>query len=985
MAVSERSGPARPSDPGQRTAGEGPASERVLLLLEPGRDRELFAERLDDREVVVGDPDEPLPEFDLCLIDTATYPAAAEALGERKAETGPHLPVLLVLGPDEQEDIARKAADVADDVLPLPTSEPILRSRVESLLRARRGSLQLDAERERFRTLAETAPNAILTIDADGIIQYANPAIEQVFGHSPETVVGEPLTMLMPAGLREAHREGLARYQETGQRSLDWTGSRLPGQHADGHEVPLLLAFAEHRVGGEQRFTGIIQDVTEQVERERELERTVDLLGRTQALADIGGWEIDIETLDVLWTEQVYEILGLPVGEEPSLEEAFELYHPEDQPVIEAAVEDTLETGEAFDLDVRIQRPDGEARWVRVIGDPVTVEGEIEALRGTFQDITERRERQVELERTVDMLDRAESIADVGGWQYDPAADELTWTEQVARIHGLDPEEDAPDVEDAIECYHPDDRPAITEAFERALEEGEPYDLELRIVRPSGEERWVRTIGEPELVDGRRVVRGAFQDIHARKERERELERTVEQLEQTRDIADVSGWGYDPETEAVWWDEKVWDIYDRPESFEPSAEAVLDLYEPRSRERIQAAMERAVVEAEPFDVEIELDTEPPRWVRVTGDPEVEDGRTTGVRGVVRDITGRKRREEFLERHERIVETASEPIYTLDGDLRLTLANSALADLLGREREALMGEHVSSVFDTGHAEALGDAATKLYARDERDPVTIETTVTDDLGRTRRFQTAVSPKMDTEGFHGLVCVSHDVTDVTEHERRLSVLDRVLRHNLRNKMNVVLARAQSIQETAADEAVADAGASIETAAEELLGLGEAARSFHDALDPSQTELLGVEDIAEHAAHVVEAARLSYDDVTIEADLPEAAPATVHAEFELALSELVDNAATHGGPGTTVRVEVETVDDEVVVRVLDDGPGVPTLEQRALEAGWESPLQHATGLGLWFVQWTITNGGGTMSIANRESGGAVVELRLPAGDRDA
>jgi PAS domain S-box-containing protein len=1237
--VSERSGPARPSGSGQRTAGAGSASERVLLLLEPGRDRELFAERLDDREVVVvGDPDEPLPEFDLCLVDTTTYPTAAEALAERKAETASHLPVLLVVGPEEPTTVVRETADIADDVLPLPTSEPVLRSRVDSLLRARRDSLQLDAERERFRTLAETAPSAIVTIDGDGLVQYANPAVEQVFGYPPEAVVGEPLTMLMPPGLREAHREGLARYLETGERSLDWTGARLPGQHADGHEVPLLLAFAEHQPGGERRFTGIIQDVTEQVEREQELERTVDLLGKTQDIADVGGWEIDPETLDVLWTDQVYEILGLPKTDEPPLEEALEVYHPDDQPVIERAVETALETAEAFDVDVRIQRLDDEVRWVRVIGEPVVAEGEVETLRGTFQDITERREREQELERTVDlldrtqsmadvagwvvdaetleltwtdqlfellglpvgeeppldealefyhpedrprieaaieaaisgaepfdldlrvvraddevrwvrtvgepvvidgevetfrgtfqditerkereqeleryetvletvpeaawvldesldiifadsnaaestgltreemvgmsteafreslfsdtedyteyveaieailtgeresaevvtemslqdgpfvieiglspltydgeiegvvglarditaqeerkqelertvgMLDRAENIADVGGWQYDPEADELMWTEQVARIHGLDPAAEPPGVDDALGFYHPEDRPVITEAFERALEEGEPYDLELRIIRPDGDIRWVRTIGESEVVDGRRMLRGAIQDIHARKKRERERERTVEQLEQTRDIADVSGWEYNPVTEEVWWDGKVWDIYGQVPSFEPTAESVMGLYTPESRERMEAAMERAVAEFEPFDVEIEVDTEPTRWVRVTGEPQVEDGRTTVVRGVVRDITRRKRREEFLQRHERIVETADEPIYTLDADLQFTLVNGALTDLVDRDREALLGEHVSSVFSDRHAEALGDAATKFYARDDDDddPITIETVITDSSGRDRYYQTTVSPKLGTGASHGLVCVSHDVTDVTEHERRLSVLDRVLRHNLRNKMNVVLARAQDIQRQAADEPVAAAGASIEAAAEELLGLGEAAREFHDALDPGGTHLLGVEDIAAHAGHVVEAARASYDDMTVEADLPDHAPALAHAEFELALSELVDNAATHGGPGATVTVTVATVDDEVVVRVLDDGPGIPELERKALLAGSETPLQHATGLGLWFVQWTVRNSGGTMHIDDREGGGAVVELRLPAADPD-
>jgi PAS domain S-box-containing protein len=822
-------------------------SHRVLLLLEPGRDRELFADRLDGHEVVVGTPDEPIPAFDLCLVDLPTYQSVRDELAALKTAEPTYMPVLLAVGQDVREAAVREAAETADDVLTLPTNGVIFRNRVNALLRARRQSLALDAQRERFRSLTESAPNPIVTIDTEGVIQYANAAIEDVFGHEPSAVVGEPLTMLMPERFRAPHEAALERYIDTGEKQLEWTAIRFQGRHADGHEVPLLVSFAEYRTNGERRFTGIMQDVTEQVQRQAELERTVDLLDRTGAIASVGGWENDFDTGDVVWTDQMYEIFGLSPEYEPDLDEIPELYHP-------------------------------------------------------------------------------------------------------------------------------DDRPVVREAAERALEAGESYDLELRIVRPDGQERWVRVIGEPETADGRRVLRGAIQDIHDRKERERELERTVEQLRQTRDIADVSGWEYDPDTGDLYWDEKVRDIYDQLPSFEPTEESVMALYTPESRARMQAAMREAIVEFEPFDVEVELDTVPARWVRVTGAPVVEDGRTTAVRGVTRDISQQKRREEFLRRYERIVETSGEPIYTLDRELRFTLVNGALADLVDREPEALLGEHVAALLGDAHAAALAEAVIELD--EDRDEKTIETTVTDATGSERRYQTIVSRKPGTEGF---VCVSHDITDLTEHERRISVLDRVLRHNLRNKMNLVLAQAAAIRERTDEEAVVDAVAGIESASEELLSLGEGARRFKTAVDPGATELVAPRNVAGHAAHVVEEARLSYDDATIEADLPDEAWGRAHQELELALSELVDNATTHAGPGVTVSVTVTEADDEVVVRVADDGPGIPDLEREAISAGSESPLQHATGLGLWFVRWTVTNSGGSMAIEDRE-GGALVELRLPA-----
>lgn len=130
---------------------------------------------------------------------------------------------------------------------------------------------------------------------------------------------------------------------------------------------------------------------------------------------------------------------------------------------------------------------------------------------------------QARLERQNDLF--ARDLANIGTWVYTVSSETLFWTQQVREIHGL-PSDCEPAAEEAIEFYHPDDRPVIRELFRRAIEEGKSYDEELRLAVADEGHRWVRGRGTPQTEDGEVVrVRGTFQDITERVERERELER----------------------------------------------------------------------------------------------------------------------------------------------------------------------------------------------------------------------------------------------------------------------------------------------------------------------------------------------------------------------------------------------------------------------------------------------------------------------------
>ncbi|HEY9285254.1 MAG TPA: PAS domain S-box protein [Pyrinomonadaceae bacterium] len=150
----------------------------------------------------------------------------------------------------------------------------------------RRAEARLQESEERFRTLAETAADVIVTIDGGSRILFINPAAEKVFGYRPEELAGQSLSVLMPEYLRRLHQAGLERYVETGRRHVNWDGIELPGLHRDGHEVPLEVSFGEFRRGGRHVFTGIIRDITERKRREARDQFLIRLDDAVRTLSD---------------------------------------------------------------------------------------------------------------------------------------------------------------------------------------------------------------------------------------------------------------------------------------------------------------------------------------------------------------------------------------------------------------------------------------------------------------------------------------------------------------------------------------------------------------------------------------------------------------------------------------------------------------------------------------------------------------------------
>jgi PAS domain S-box-containing protein len=183
------------------------------------------------------------------------------------------------------------AASVAFEILPpvwrrswfLALVASIVGSLTIAFARYRHERLKALRESEnRFRTLAETASDAIITINEESRIVFVNHAAETVFGYTREEMLGATLTMLMPAHMRDRHVSGFSRYRQTGERHISWDAAAVPGLRKDGQEIPLEISFAEFTRNNQRFFTGIARDVTERKRAEEALRRS-----REERLAEL--------------------------------------------------------------------------------------------------------------------------------------------------------------------------------------------------------------------------------------------------------------------------------------------------------------------------------------------------------------------------------------------------------------------------------------------------------------------------------------------------------------------------------------------------------------------------------------------------------------------------------------------------------------------------------------------------------------------------
>jgi two-component system, cell cycle sensor histidine kinase and response regulator CckA len=275
------------------------------------------------------------------------------------------------------------------------------RKRVEEALRR---------SEDRFRNLAETAPDAILIIDESGHISFTNRAASRIFGRSNDEMLGADLTLLMPEYLWELHRAGFGRFNETGERPSSWHSIRLAGLGKNGAEIPLELSLAEFFQDGTRYFTGIVREISdakvasgERSSSETHYREMVESLNDSvYALDEHGVIDYISPAIERIIGYQPSEIMGRPLAE---------VVYPEDAHLFAESLKQAMD-GATEALEYRLISKEGDVRRIRSSARRIFSDADPVGLLGTMVDITDRKAAEARLERLSAAIEQAsESVA----------------------------------------------------------------------------------------------------------------------------------------------------------------------------------------------------------------------------------------------------------------------------------------------------------------------------------------------------------------------------------------------------------------------------------------------------------------------------------------------------------------------------------------------------------------------------------------------
>jgi PAS domain S-box-containing protein len=353
----------------------------------------------------------------------------------------------------------------------------------------------------------------------------------------------------------------------------------------------------------------------------------------------------------------------------------------------------------------------------------------------------------------------------------------------------------------------------------------------------------------------------------------------------------------------------------------------------------------------------------------------DDGTLRGFTKITRDLTEQRNRERELRRFKRAVESAGQGVYITDTDGTIEYVNPAFEEITGYSRGEATGMTPrilkSGEMDDEYYEKLWRT---LLAGD-----VWEAEITDRRrdGELYEAHQTIAPILDDGTVEEFVAIQSDITERKEREKQLRVLDRVLRHNLNNALNVIQARAEVIESDAPPQFATDA-VDIVKKTNELVALVDKERAVTRVLlsDAPRQRL----DVTELIGRVVKGIQADYPDATITSDLPEGVTAEGTTQLNRAVTELLENALVHSdNPSPEVAVSVAQETETVSIAVKDDGPGIPEMERKVLLGEEElEPLYHGSGLGLWLVYWIVRQSGGTLQFSDNDPSGSVVTIEL-------
>ena len=527
--------------------------------------------------------------------------------------------------------------------------------------------------------------------------------------------------------------------------------------------------------------------------------------------------------------------------------------------------------------------------------------------------------------------------------------------------------------------------------FEDVIAAGDAWTDELTCETKAGEERAIEISATTFETSTDTSILLSIRDITERKAYREELELKTQAIDGAPIGITISD-PTQPDNPMVYVNDGFAELTGYPQS-EAVGRNCRFLQGPGTREEPVAEMRTAIDNEEPVSVELRNYRKDgtPFWNRVTIAPvRDDDGEVVNFVGFQEDVTDRKEREQDLQLFRRAVENVGNAVVITDRAGEIKYVNPAFERQTGYSRADVVEANPNILASGRQPDAFYEELWETILNGE----TWEAELVNQRksGELYHVEQEISPIENSVGdITHFVAIEADVTDRQLREEQLSVLNRILRHNLRNGINVVEGNATLLGELLAED---DTDAlqfveSIQERAASLAALGEKAstvRSLFEQEPPTDARY----PIADLLAAVTTEFEESQPEATITTTLDQPLAVRADSRLRIALKELLTTTLGYNDTAepaftiTAAPADTGRSEEWVEITVSDNGLGIPEHEWKAIEHGEETQLQHGSGLGLWLVHWTVSLLGGEVRIEGGDTGTTMV-LTLPRMPMDA
>jgi PAS domain S-box-containing protein len=853
-----------------------------------------------------------------------------------------------------------------------------------------------DRERslERYEEIIEAVDDGVYALDETGHFEFVNSAMADLTGHDIEELIGSHTSLVKPPDVVE-EAETLVREMLFAEGTEEATFELLL-QQADGTRFPaedhMTMRWDDE---DDEWFTGtagIIRDITERKEREQELQnanrRIEQILGRIGA----AFFAVDSEWTLTYWNSRAEDVLERD-AEAVMGESLWDVFPDAVGSTFYEAYHEAMETQEEVSFE-EYYPPVG--KWFRVNAYPSA-----EGLSVYFHDITEQKERDRKLSgllETTRSLMQAHTDKAVAETIVEAARSELGFELNLVRLY----DEERDTLKPIAGTEGIPDRPVYGadegypgEAFQR----GEPIRIDdFDLVETYDSDRinaaMYVPIGDHGVLSVAATDTQRFSDSDVsiaeilasngaaaldRVARERDLRRYESVVENVRDMVFVLDG--DGQFQLVTEPLADWLGYDREELVGSHPRTLLD-------EQVVEEFEHQIrgLRREDGDGTIKIELNPVTAGGERRPAEIElsliDDVFHGTVGVVRDLTELKRaREQLRDERDRfsylfnnlpdaVVETE-----IIDDRPRIRSVNPSFSNVFGVEESDILD---ASITDTLHPPDGTDTdRIEMTGEDGQVQGEIRRRTVDGF---RDFLFRGIPYRRDDGRIWSFGIYTDITVQKDRQRRLEVLNRVLRHNLRNDLTVVLGLIDVLNERITDSELSEYLDRLAQKAEQIASLSDRAREIERSVKREERGS-GAVDILAVIDGLVETYERQHG-IEITLSMPTEPIYGADGRFRRALDELIQNSIEHAGPDPTIRIRAETTADSVTITYRDDGPGIPDTEIDVLTGNEPiTQLKHGSGLGLWLVVWIVESYGGTVSFDADEN--TTITITLPRAHR--